>query len=162
MLIATTSFVWVFSDSPGVPRARPAGPETSSHGLGTPESAKSTLANGLVSRPKVNRRTLLGGAAATAVLASVPWPAVEVRSVRTGRLAALTPRYRQVLGLMAQGMTNREIGAFLGVSQSTLLHHIQAILVKLNVSTRAGAIRLVESTGYPAPLAIPASRWSRS
>lgn len=41
-----------------------------------------------------------------AVLASVSWPTLEVRRVRTGRLAVLTPRYRQILGLIAQGMTN--------------------------------------------------------
>ena len=46
---------------------------------------------------------------------------------------------------MAQGMTNQEIGAALVLSQSTVRHHIQAVLVTLNVGTRAAAIRLVRT-----------------
>jgi DNA-binding CsgD family transcriptional regulator len=46
---------------------------------------------------------------------------------------------------MAQGMTDQEIAAALVVSRSTLRHHIQIILVKLDVPTRAAAIRLVRT-----------------
>jgi len=92
----------------------------------------------------VNRRSLLGAAAATVVVAA--WPrATSAAWLRPDRLAVLPPRYRQLLGLMAQGMTNQEIGAALVLSQSTVRHHIQAVLVTLNVGTRAAAIRLVRT-----------------
>jgi DNA-binding CsgD family transcriptional regulator/tetratricopeptide (TPR) repeat protein len=57
----------------------------------------------------------------------------------TGR-AVLTPRERQVLQLVAQGMTDAEIAASLELSRHTVHRHVANILTKLNCSTRAAAV----------------------
>jgi DNA-binding NarL/FixJ family response regulator len=53
---------------------------------------------------------------------------------------ALTPREREVLALLAEGLGNRAIGARLGVSEHTAKFHVNAILGKLGAATRAEAI----------------------
>ena len=56
---------------------------------------------------------------------------------RTDR--ALTDRERQVLDLLAQGMTNAQIGKTLFISEKTAGHHVSRILAKLGVRNRAEA-----------------------
>ena len=51
----------------------------------------------------------------------------------------LTPRERQVLGMIAQGMTNREIAEALFITESTAKVHVRHILDKLGVRTRTEA-----------------------
>jgi DNA-binding NarL/FixJ family response regulator len=51
----------------------------------------------------------------------------------------LTPRERQVLALMAEGRTNKEIGRALYLSAKTVMHHSGSIYRKLNVRGRAEA-----------------------
>ena len=48
----------------------------------------------------------------------------------------LTEREREVVRLIAQGMTNRDIGDVLGISDKTVKNHISNILSKLNISDR--------------------------
>jgi DNA-binding NarL/FixJ family response regulator len=57
-------------------------------------------------------------------------------------LGALTAREAEVLALLAQGLTQPEIAARLVVSPRTIGTHIQHILSKLNVHTRAQAVAL--------------------
>ena len=52
---------------------------------------------------------------------------------------ALTPRERDVLALLVEGLTNAEIAAQLGVSRSTVKVHVSNILTKLDVSSRGEA-----------------------
>jgi NarL family two-component system response regulator LiaR len=54
----------------------------------------------------------------------------------------LTPREREVLALMVEGLTNPEIAERLSVSRSTARAHVSNILSKLGVSNRAEAIAL--------------------
>lgn len=49
---------------------------------------------------------------------------------------ALTPREWEVAGLVAQGMTNREIAACLVISQRTAAYHVQNMLTKLGFGSR--------------------------
>jgi len=58
-------------------------------------------------------------------------------------LGKLTRRERQVLGLIAQGKTNREIAALLVTSQGTVKTHVTHIFRKLGVSDRVGAVLAV-------------------
>ena len=51
----------------------------------------------------------------------------------------LTPRERQVLGLVAEGATNRQIGAALYMAEKTASVHVSRILGKLGVSSRTQA-----------------------
>jgi DNA-binding NarL/FixJ family response regulator len=55
--------------------------------------------------------------------------------------AGLTDRQVEVLGLLADGLTNAEIADRLVVSVRTVDHHVAAILSKLNVGSRREAAR---------------------
>ena len=52
----------------------------------------------------------------------------------------LSPRQQQVLELMAEGMTNNEIGEELGVTERTVKAYAQELYDKLGVRNRAGAV----------------------
>ncbi len=57
----------------------------------------------------------------------------------------ITPREAEVLGLMARGLTNPQIGYELGISRGTAKVHVQNIIAKLGVSDRTQAsVRAVE------------------
>ena len=56
--------------------------------------------------------------------------------------AGLTDRQVQVLDLMAQGLSNREIASRLVISAKTVEHHVGAVLRKLGVHTREQAATL--------------------
>ncbi len=55
-------------------------------------------------------------------------------------LAALTAREREVLDLLARGMTNKEIAETLVISPNTVKRHVQSVFQKLGVTTRAAAV----------------------
>jgi two-component system, NarL family, nitrate/nitrite response regulator NarL len=52
-----------------------------------------------------------------------------------------TPREREVLGLMADGLANKEIAARLGISAHTAKFHVESLLHKLGAANRAEAVR---------------------
>ncbi len=56
-----------------------------------------------------------------------------------GGLGALTRREREVLALLADGQSNREIGRALGVSEKTVKTHVSSVLAKLGVADRTQA-----------------------
>lgn len=55
-------------------------------------------------------------------------------------LPELTDRENQVLKLIADGLTNREISGNLSISESTVENHIHHIYAKLGISNRAQAV----------------------
>lgn len=57
-----------------------------------------------------------------------------------GPLAALTPRGRELLELMAQGRDNSQIAAALGLSEKTVRNQVSLLFERLGVATRAMAI----------------------
>jgi len=68
------------------------------------------------------------------------------RGTRTNP-AGLTDRQLEVLGLLAEGLTNAEIADRLVVSVRTVDHHVAAILAKLNVTSRREAARAADNLG---------------
>ena len=59
-------------------------------------------------------------------------------------LLALTPRQREILGLVAQGLTNAEIARELFLTEGTVKQHLRAVYKALGVGSRMQAARLLE------------------
>jgi DNA-binding NarL/FixJ family response regulator len=66
----------------------------------------------------------------------------EVERHRLDRMALLTPREREVLGCLVEGLRNSEIAKRLDISHRTVEKHVHHILDKLAVSSRLGAVAL--------------------
>jgi DNA-binding NarL/FixJ family response regulator len=62
-------------------------------------------------------------------------------------LVSLTPREQDVLILVADGCTNKEIGKKLGITEDTVKKHMQSILAKLDATSRTGAIAKATRAG---------------
>lgn len=73
---------------------------------------------------------------------------IRTRPRATAGAPVLTPREREVLGLVAQGMTNAEIAAALVVGVETVRTHVASVLAKLQARDRTQAVVL----GYRAAL----------
>ncbi len=71
---------------------------------------------------------------------------LSVRPVQRGD--TLTSRERQVLELMAEGRSNKEIAALLDISGHTAKFHVGAVLDKLGAQTRAEAVVLAARRGW--------------
>ncbi|MFG2881170.1 AAA family ATPase [Streptomyces sp. NPDC048297] len=89
---------------------------------------------------------------AFAVLEAEPWRQRTLQELRVcdepgpsvpqdGSGARLTPQEQRIAELVAAGLTNRDIGARLGLSPRTVAGHLYRIYPKLNVTTRAGVAR---------------------
>ena len=74
-------------------------------------------------------------------------PAITARVMQMARggtgnrdaLASLSPQERRVLALIAEGLTNKEVGAKLGLSEKTVKNYLSTVFEKLHVSRRAEA-----------------------
>lgn len=65
-------------------------------------------------------------------------------------LAGLSPREREILALIGEGMTNRQIGKQLYLSEKTVKNHISRLLAKLGVERRIQAAVLATQHQPPA------------
>src|SRR5215831_19200263 len=94
-------------------------------------------------------RAVLTAAAGQAVLD----PAVQQRLLSAGE--ELTPREAEVLRLIADGRSNREIARALFVSEATVKTHVNRIFAKTGSRDRAQAIRYAYTHGYAEPAPSP-------
>ncbi|GAA3122198.1 response regulator [Streptosporangium carneum] len=62
-------------------------------------------------------------------------------------LPELTRREKEILGLVAEHLTNPQIAARLGLSQKTVRNHVSAVFAKLQVTDRAQAIMRAREAG---------------
>ena len=72
------------------------------------------------------------------------------------RLGALTNREREVLLLVAEGLTNREIGERLEISPRTVETHRERVMAKLRIRSVAGLTRFVVEHGLDRDAGAPA------
>ncbi|MCX5366251.1 response regulator transcription factor [Streptomyces sp. NBC_00124] len=66
-------------------------------------------------------------------------------------LASLSPRERDILALIGEGLTNREIGKKLFLSEKTVKNHISRLLAKLGVQRRVQAAVIASHLDRPNP-----------
>ncbi|GEC07396.1 hypothetical protein SSP24_50510 [Streptomyces spinoverrucosus] len=76
---------------------------------------------------------------------SVPRPNTRLR------LNGLTPRETEVLLLVAQGLSNKEIAETLVVAEQTVKTHMTRLLAKLGARDRAQLVAMAYESGLVAP-----------
>jgi DNA-binding NarL/FixJ family response regulator len=86
--------------------------------------------------PRITRRVVESMARA---------PAADPAAAR--RLGELTPREREVLELVARGLSNGEIAAALVIEESTVKTHVKRILMKLRLRDRVQAVIFAYESG---------------
>jgi LuxR family maltose regulon positive regulatory protein len=64
-----------------------------------------------------------------------------------GVSGALTPRERDILAMISQGLSNKHIARSLKISPETVKSHVKNIFLKLSVGTRAAAVSRATAFG---------------
>jgi DNA-binding NarL/FixJ family response regulator len=74
-------------------------------------------------------------------------PNVAASLARHRESESLTPRELEVLGLVAQGLANKDIALAIGRTDETVKIHLKSVFAKLKVATRTEAVRVALSRG---------------
>lgn len=68
-------------------------------------------------------------------------------AIKLGEIEELTPREKDVLQCLVQGLSNRNIAVRLDVNERTVKAHVSAILAKLRAANRTQAVMLALEQG---------------
>lgn len=69
-------------------------------------------------------------------------------SMQAQVIGSLTPREREILALMIEGIDNRGVGELLHISYSTVRTHVRSILCKLNARSQLDAVAKATQLGF--------------
>jgi len=116
-------------------------------GAGDDATAAAELAAAWDTARSLGARPLSAALTRLARRARMPLPGADVTVPGPSGDRALTPREREVLGLVAAGRTNRQIGEELFISQKTASVHVSRLLAKLGASTRGEAAAIARREG---------------
>jgi DNA-binding NarL/FixJ family response regulator len=118
------------------------------------------------------RRALIAGAAGIVLTSELESTLVpSVHAVQAGQLVVpsslsraiaprpLSHREKQILGLVVQGLTNREIAERLYLAESTIKTHLSSIFRKIDARSRAEAVTRIQDpdSGYGPVILAPAA-----
>lgn len=76
-----------------------------------------------------------------------PGVSLAGHAARGGQRERLTPREQQVLELLGEGLSTRQIASLLSISIPTVRHHVEHILAKLAVHSRLEAVATARRWG---------------
>jgi DNA-binding CsgD family transcriptional regulator len=101
---------------------------------------------------RTRAQALAGEAAALAELIGMRELLARIRALGVPTVAAglpngLSPREAQIIGLVAQGLSNKEIGGTLSISEHTAANHVRSILRKTNCANRTEAASFAHRNG---------------
>jgi len=77
----------------------------------------------------------------------VPGPSVSRRVRAAAAVSNLSPRQRQVLGFVSNGLMNKQIAGQLGLSEKTVKMHRGILMERLNLRTSADLVRIAVEAG---------------
>ncbi|MFE5329470.1 MULTISPECIES: response regulator [unclassified Embleya] len=97
--------------------------------------------------PRVELAAAIRAAARGETVLAPPVAAKLVTRMKAPVRDALSPRETQVLGLVARGMTNAEIGRELYISEATVKTHLLRTFNKLGVDDRTAAVTVAMADG---------------
>lgn len=78
-----------------------------------------------------------------------PFPGSDTPAVSAVPVPELTVRQREILPLLLQKLSNKQIGRSLGLSPFTVRNHVSRLLRSLEVPTRKAAIAKLASLPFP-------------
>jgi len=100
-------------------------------------------------RDIVGGKTVVAPDLAPVLARAVQGKSEEPESSASGPFDDLTPRETEILGLLAEGQSNKAIARNLGISDGTVKLHVKAILRKLSVHSRVEAAVMAVERGLP-------------
>jgi len=96
---------------------------------------------------KGDEPTLLLESIATVARGRLCLPYIDFQSLEEDPLESLTAREKELLAALAQGWTNAQIAARIGISGNTVKYHLKNLYDKVGVKNRAMAVALFMSSG---------------
>jgi DNA-binding NarL/FixJ family response regulator len=112
------------------------------------DAIRAVASGDAVVAPSATRRLL---DAVAGQLPATPPPGAEAAAPDLPALERLTDREREVLGLVAAGLSNAEIAAALYVSEATVKSHVGRVLSKLGLRDRVQAVVFAYQVGLVRP-----------